>query len=50
MCAGEAPEVFRVDGLGKVKLLDPEPPAALSTKVEAAARYCPTKTIRIDEA
>ncbi len=47
-CVGEAPEVFRVDGLGKVRLLDPTPDASLSTKVEAAARYCPTRTIRIE--
>lgn len=47
-CVGEAPEVFRVDASGKVRLLDPTPEAALSGKVEAAARYCPTKTIRLD--
>ena len=40
--------MFRVDGLGKVKLLDPSPDAALSTKVDAAARYCPSKAIRIE--
>jgi sterol 14-demethylase len=48
MCVGEAPEVFRVEGLGKVTLIDPMPAATLSTKVEAAARFCPTKTIRIE--
>lgn len=48
-CVGEAPEVFRVDGLGKVRLLDPTPEAALSAKVAAAAGYCPTKAIRLDE-
>ena len=48
MCAGEAPEVFRVDGLGKVTLIDPTPDVSLSTKVEAAARHCPTGTIRIE--
>jgi sterol 14-demethylase len=47
-CVGEAPEVFRVDGLGKVRLLDPTPDASLSRKVEAAQRYCPTRAIRID--
>lgn len=47
-CAGEAPEVFKVEGVGKVRLLDPTPDASLSAKVEAAARYCPTKTIRIE--
>ena len=49
VCAGEVPEVFRVDGLGKVTLLDPTPPAELRAKVEAAERYCPTGTIRIEE-
>jgi len=47
-CVGEAPEVFRVEGVGKVRLIDPTPEAALSTKVEAAARYCPTKAIKIE--
>jgi sterol 14alpha-demethylase len=49
-CVGDAPEVFRVDGLGKVKLIDPNPEAALSTKVEEAVGHCPTGTIRIVEA
>jgi sterol 14-demethylase len=49
-CVGDAPEVFRVDGLGKVRLLDPSPEAALSAKVEEAAAHCPTGTIRIMEA
>ncbi|MFT3772560.1 MAG: cytochrome P450 [Minicystis sp.] len=47
-CVGEAPEVFRVDGVGKVRLLDPTPDASLSEKVEKAAAYCPQKTIRIE--
>jgi sterol 14-demethylase len=49
-CVGDAPEVFRVDGLGKVRLLDPTPEAALSSKVEEAAAHCPTGTIHIVEA
>jgi sterol 14-demethylase len=49
VCATEAPEVFRVDGLTKVTLLQASPDASLSTKVEAAAQYCPTKTISIEE-
>lgn len=48
VCQGDAPEVFRVDGLEKVALLTDTPDAALSTKVEAAAAHCPTKTIRIE--
>jgi sterol 14-demethylase len=48
VCVGEAPEVFRVEGLGKVMLIDPTPAASLSTKVEAAARFCPTHTIQIE--
>ena len=49
VCAGEAPEVFRVDGLGKVTLLDPTPDAALSTRLETAASYCPSRAIQIEE-
>jgi sterol 14-demethylase len=49
VCATEAPSVFSVDGLGKVKLKEPTPEPALSPKVEAAARYCPTKAIRLHE-
>jgi sterol 14-demethylase len=48
-CVGEAPEVFRVRDLGKVELVDEQPSPALRDKVEAAARYCPTHTIRIVE-
>jgi sterol 14-demethylase len=48
-CVGDAPEVFRVDGLGKVRLLDPTPDASLSAKVEEAAGHCPTRTIQIVE-
>jgi sterol 14-demethylase len=46
---GEAPEVFRVDDLGKVHLLDATPDAALFEKVSSAARHCPTGTIRIEQ-
>jgi sterol 14alpha-demethylase len=48
VCAGDAPEVFRVDGLSKVALITETPDASLSTKVEAAAAHCPTKTIQIE--
>lgn len=49
VCAGDAPEVFKVDGLGKVALITDTPDASLSAKVEAAAAHCPTRTIRIEE-
>ena len=48
-CVGEAPEVFRVDGVGKVRLIDTAPEARLSARVETAARYCPTKAITLEE-
>jgi sterol 14-demethylase len=48
-CVGEAPEVFRVEGLGKVRLIDPTPDPSLNAKVEAAARYCPGKVIKLEE-
>ena len=51
VCAGECPEVFAVEerpgGYGKVKLLTDEPPEALREKVEAAAKYCPNRVIRV---
>jgi sterol 14-demethylase len=50
VCAGEAPEVFRVDpGSGKVELLLERPPEALRARVEKAVRYCPTRALSLDE-
>lgn len=51
MCVGECSEVFRIAGDGRVELVDgmAEPPAALHDKVRAAAKYCPTRTIRLTE-
>jgi sterol 14-demethylase len=48
-CVGEAPEVFRVGDDGKVALRNGQPPAELHAKVVTAARYCPTRAIRIRE-
>ncbi len=48
-CQGEAPEVFRQVGVGKVRLLQATPDPSLRPKVEAAARYCPQKVIKIEE-
>ncbi|MBI4950645.1 MAG: cytochrome P450 [Myxococcales bacterium] len=50
VCAGEAPEVFAVGDDHKVRLLVAEPDPSLHAKVRAAARYCPTRTIRLEEA
>lgn len=49
VCAGEAPEVFAVGKDQKVMLKVPRPPAELHDKVRAAAKYCPTRTIRLEE-
>lgn len=48
MCQGEAPEVFRQIGVGKARLLQAIPDPALYSKVEAAAKYCPTHAIKIE--
>jgi sterol 14alpha-demethylase len=48
-CMGEAPEVFEVDESGKLTVLLDEPPEELRSKVELAARYCPTSAIAIEE-
>ena len=48
VCAGEAPEVFRVDPkTGRVELLMERPPEALRARVEKAVRYCPTRALSI---
>jgi len=48
-CMGEAPEVFKVDDDGMLTVLQEEPPEELRTKVEAAAKYCPTGAITIED-
>jgi ferredoxin len=53
LCREEAPEVFdvveRPGAYDQVKLLDAQPPEALRTKVEAAARHCPNRVIRVED-
>lgn len=48
-CQGEAPEVFRVSGLGKSRLLKPNPGPDQYEQAKAAERYCPSKAIRVIE-
>ena len=47
VCAGEAPEVFRVDPEdgGARPACASEPPAELRAKVEAAVQHCPTRAL-----
>ena len=40
-CMGEVPEVFAVDGAGKLTLRDEFPPESLRARLTIAARYCP---------
>lgn len=49
VCVGEAPEVFALGKDQKVILKVPRPPAELHEKVRAAAKYCPTRTISLEE-
>lgn len=53
LCREEAPEVFdvieRAGAYDQMKLLDEHPPETLRAKVEAAARHCPNRVIRIEE-
>jgi sterol 14-demethylase len=46
-CQGEAPEVFKVSGLGKSRLLKPTPSADQYEKAKAAERYCPSRAIKV---
>jgi ferredoxin len=52
VCREEAPEVFdvteRAGAYDQVKLLDDSPPESLRKKVEAAARHCPNRVIRVE--
>jgi len=51
VCLGECPEVFDVveqdEGYPIVKVLLEEPPEALRSKVELAAKYCPNHVIKV---
>ncbi len=50
VCVEEAPELFALDPTtNQVRILDGSPPAELEAKLKAAARYCPTKALRIVE-
>jgi sterol 14-demethylase len=48
VCAGEAPEVFRVDpATNRVELLVERPAAELRERVEKAVRFCPTRALSL---
>ena len=48
-CMLAAPQVFEVRDDGMLYVLQEEPPEALRTAVENAARVCPTQAITIDK-
>jgi sterol 14-demethylase len=48
-CQSEAPAVFAVDERrGTVIVLQEQPPEAERARVTAAAKYCPTRALRIE--
>jgi sterol 14-demethylase len=49
VCMGEAPEVFRVGSDGKLTVLVERPPPDLAEAVVAAAKYCPTGAITLED-
>ena len=53
VCAEEAPEVFRVVAepgrYDHAELIVAEPDEALRSKVEAAVRFCPNRSLKIVE-
>jgi sterol 14-demethylase len=49
VCVGEAPEVFCLGADGKVEAKTTEIPGELQAKVRAAAKYCPTRAIKLRE-
>ena len=44
----EAPDIFHVDELGKLELLQENPSSELLEKARQAEKYCPTKAIKIE--
>ena len=52
LCREEAPEVFdvseRAGAYDQVRLLQENPPESLRARVEAAARHCPNRVIRVE--
>ncbi len=49
VCVGEAPEVFTLGPEGKVALLTATPDPSLNKKVRNAAKFCPQRTILLEE-
>lgn len=49
LCAGEAPEVFELKEDGELEVLRERPEETLRSKVESAARFCPTNAISIED-
>jgi ferredoxin len=48
LCMGAAPEVFEVRDDGYLYILQETPDESLRSKVEEAARLCPTQAITIE--
>ena len=48
LCMAAAPEVFEVRDDGFLYVLDENPSDELRSKVEAAARICPTQAITLE--
>ncbi len=48
-CMAEAPEIFKVDDLGKLTVLQETANNELLAKAQKAARYCPTSAIKIKQ-
>jgi sterol 14-demethylase len=49
VCVGESPQLFKIGADGKVETLDATPPPSLHERARAAARYCPTRAIKLQE-
>ena len=49
MCVYRVPAVFDQDEDGRVKILDPSPPAELAEEIRRAERGCPVGAITVEE-
>jgi ferredoxin len=48
VCCSEAPDLFELDG-DRVRVLDAQPKPELHAAARLAAKYCPTRAIRVQE-
>ena len=49
LCVETAPDVFKIDDDGNLRVLNASPPDNLRAKVDKAVRECPTAAISVED-